>query len=52
MCEICSKLTINTRERHQWSRSGIFIVNFEQISHVSVVSIAEFEQVNTDCEII
>ena len=28
-CEICSKLTIKTPER----RSGVFIVNFEHISH-------------------
>ena len=35
MCEICSKLT-NTPERRQ-SRSGVCIVNFEQISHIIVV---------------
>ena len=29
MCKICSKLTIKTPER----RSGVFIVNFEHISH-------------------
>ena len=33
-CEICSKLTIRTSERHQWRRSGVFIVNFEHISHL------------------
>ena len=27
MCEICSKLTIKTLERRQWSHSGIFIVD-------------------------
>ena len=32
-CEICSKLKIRTPER--WRRSGIFIVNFEHISHLS-----------------
>ena len=32
-CEICSKLTIKTPERH-WRRSGVFIVNFEHISHL------------------
>ena len=32
-CEICSKLTIKT-ERRQWRRSGVFIVNFEHISHL------------------
>ena len=31
-CEICSKLTIN-----HWRRSGIFIVNFEYISHLVLV---------------
>ena len=25
----CSKLTIETPERHQWRRTGVFIVNFE-----------------------
>ena len=34
MCKICSKLTIKTPERCQWRRSGLFIVNFEQISHL------------------
>ena len=33
-CEICSKLTKKTSERHQWRRSGVFIVNFEYISHL------------------
>ena len=35
--EICSKLTINTPERRQWRRSGVFIVNFEHISHLVLV---------------
>ena len=30
--EICSKLT--TPERRHWRRSGVFIVNFEHISHL------------------
>ena len=30
-CEICSNLTIKTRERRQWRRSDILIVNFEHI---------------------
>ena len=34
MCEIWSKLTIKTPERRHWSRSGVFIVNYEQISHI------------------
>ena len=36
-CEICSELTIETPERHQWRHSGIFIVNFEHISHLVLV---------------
>ena len=32
--EICSKLTIKIPERRQWCRSGIFVVNFERISHL------------------
>ena len=32
-CEICSKLTIKIPERSQWYSSGVFIVNFEHISH-------------------
>ena len=32
-CEICLKLTIKTPERLHWRRSGVFIVNFEHISH-------------------
>ena len=34
MGKICSKLTIKTPKRRQWRRSGVFIVNFEQISHI------------------
>ena len=36
-CEICSKLTIKIPERRHWRRSGIFIVNFEHISHLVLV---------------
>ena len=32
-CEICSKLTVKTPERRQWHRSGVFVVEFEHISH-------------------
>ena len=32
--EICSKLKIKTPKRRHWRRSGVFIVNFEQISHI------------------
>ena len=30
----CSNLTIETPDRRHWLRSGIFIVNFEHISHI------------------
>ena len=33
-CEICSKLTMKKSEQRQWRRSGLFIVNFEHISHL------------------
>ena len=36
-CEIRPKLTIKTTERRQWRRSGVFIVNFEHISHLVLV---------------
>ena len=36
-CEISSKLAIKTPERRQWRRSGVFIVNFEHISHLILV---------------
>ena len=34
MCEICSKLTIKTTE---WRRSVVFIVKFQQVSHIVFV---------------
>ena len=33
-CEICSKLAIKTPERRQWRRSGVFIANPKDISHL------------------
>ena len=46
-CEICSQLTIKTPKRRHWRHFGVFIVNFEHISHrCSSVSIVNFEQVN------
>ena len=33
--EICSKLTIKILERH-WRRSGVFIINFEDISYLAL----------------
>ena len=35
--EICSKLTIKTPEGRQWRCSGVFILNFEHISHLVLV---------------
>ena len=35
--KICSKLTTKTPEQRQWRRSGVFIINFEQISHIALV---------------
>ena len=49
---MCSKLTIKTPKRRQWCRFGIFIVNFEHISHLcSSVSVVNFELVNVGWEI-
>ena len=51
MWDICSKLTTKTPQRRHWQRSGIFIVNFEQILHIIlVISIDDLEQVNAACE--
>ena len=38
-CEICSKLTTKTPARGQWRRSGVFIVNFEHMLHLLLVSL-------------
>ena len=35
--EISSELTIKYPERCHWCRSGVFIVNFEHISHFILV---------------
>ena len=35
--EICLKMLIKTREWHQWRLAVVFIVNFEQISHIVLV---------------
>ena len=35
--QLTIKLTIKKPERCQWRRSGIFIVNFEHISHIFLV---------------
>ena len=36
-CEICSKLTIKTREQYYWLHYFVFIVNFEYILHFFLV---------------
>ena len=36
-CGICSKLTMKIPERRHWRRFGIFIVDFEHISHLALV---------------
>ena len=36
-CEISSNLIIKTPERRHWRCSGVFIVNFEHISHLVLV---------------
>ena len=43
MYETCSKLTIKTLERR---RSGVFIINFEQISIIVLVLLFDFEPFN------
>ena len=53
-CEICSKLTMKTPERHwrHWRCSGVFIVNFEHISHLFLLllllTLIEQENVKSD----
>ena len=37
-CETCSELTIKTPERRHWRHSGVFIVNFEHILHLALMS--------------
>ena len=37
MCELWWNITIKTLEQHHWRRSGVFIVHFEQTSHIFLV---------------
>ena len=46
MCEISSKLVINTPERGQWRHLGVFIVNIEEISNIDAVFPVDVKQVN------
>ena len=41
--ETYSKLTIKTPEWRQWHRSGVFILNFEHISHLFLVFLLNME---------
>ena len=47
--EFCSKLTIRKPKLRHWRRSGVFIANFEQISHIVqiflIVSIVSWNHV-------
>ena len=42
-CKICSKFTIKPPERHYWLRSGVFLVNFKQISQLFLVFLSVTE---------
>ena len=42
MCEICSKLITKIPERRHWRRSGVFIVNFEQISLFPLLTLNKY----------
>ena len=49
--EICSKLTIKTAERRQWCHLGVFIVNFDNMSHLFLMFLfVDFEQINVSWE--
>ena len=44
---------IKTPDQRQWRRSGVFIFNFEQITHIHLVfTIVNFEKVNAGWVII
>ena len=48
MCEICSKLIIETPERCDRLRFSVLIVNLTYFTYFSGVTIADFEQENAD----
>ena len=48
MDNICPQLTMKITQQSQWRHSDVFTVNFELISHLVLVSIADIEQVNPD----
>ena len=39
--KICSKLTIKIPERRHLHRSGVFIINFEHISHLFLLTLSK-----------
>ena len=41
------KATIKTSERRQWRRYGVFIVNFEDISHLVLVLVTAWVMATT-----
>ena len=52
MCEICSKLTkkkTKTPEQREWLRSGVFIINFEQIS--KLLWCLNFWSLKSECQL-
>ena len=36
-CKMCLKLTVRIPERPQWHCAGVFIVDYQQISHIHLV---------------
>ena len=55
MCEICSELTTEIPKRRYWRRSGVLIVNFEQILQIAVLFPLlpqNYEQINSNWELI
>ena len=41
---------VNSKGRPHWHRSGVFIANFQNISHCSSLYIVNFEHVIPGCE--
>ena len=46
-CEICWELRINTPERRQWRRSGVFILNWAYFTSCSWVVIVDIVKLST-----
>ena len=45
------KVTIKTKERCQWRHSGVFIAKFEHISHLALVFVFTYGQLNTGWDV-